>query len=321
MLTALGPLGAEASQVDGEGRHLAIPTSAGASALVEAVRALDDADVAIADLALRRPVARRRVPGPDRAQSTADEEAEAAADGGRPAGRRAGEEQRMSTTTATVSSPAAAPSSPPCREARRWTDGLTIARRNLLRIVRTPQLVFFSTIQPIMFVLLFNYVFGGAIVPGGGTIHRLPDARDHRADRRVRRDPHRDRPGRGHGHRHHRPVPVPADGPLRRARRAYARRRRPQPVRRGPHGRRRHGRRFPVPQRRAAGGGRRSSWPSSSASPSPGSSPSSASRPATPRPRSWLASPSSSRWCSPAPPSCPSRACPAGCRRSPTTSP
>ncbi len=28
--------------------------------------------------------------------------------------------------------------------------------------------MFFSTIQPIMFVLLFNYVFGGALVPGGG---------------------------------------------------------------------------------------------------------------------------------------------------------
>ena len=48
------------------------------------------------------------------------------------------------------------------------SDGLTITRRNILRIVRTPQLVFFSTIQPIMFVLLFNYVFGGAITPGNG---------------------------------------------------------------------------------------------------------------------------------------------------------
>jgi ABC-2 type transport system permease protein len=48
------------------------------------------------------------------------------------------------------------------------SDGLTIARRNILRIIRTPQLVFFSTIQPIMFVLLFNYVFGGAVSPGTG---------------------------------------------------------------------------------------------------------------------------------------------------------
>ena len=38
-----------------------------------------------------------------------------------------------------------------------------IAERNLLRYVRSPDLLVFSTIQPVMFVLLFNYVFGGAI--------------------------------------------------------------------------------------------------------------------------------------------------------------
>ncbi len=38
-----------------------------------------------------------------------------------------------------------------------------ITRRNLLRFVRLPQLLLFSTVQPVMFLLLFNYVFGGAI--------------------------------------------------------------------------------------------------------------------------------------------------------------
>jgi len=48
-----------------------------------------------------------------------------------------------------------------------FTDAVVIARRNLLMILRTPQLLVFSTIQPVMFVLLFRYVFGGAInVPG-----------------------------------------------------------------------------------------------------------------------------------------------------------
>jgi ABC-2 type transport system permease protein/oleandomycin transport system permease protein len=42
-------------------------------------------------------------------------------------------------------------------------DIAAITRRNLLRIMRTPQLLVFSTIQPVMFVLLFRYVFGGAI--------------------------------------------------------------------------------------------------------------------------------------------------------------
>ena len=49
-------------------------------------------------------------------------------------------------------------------------DILVITQRNLLRNVRLPQLIILSTIQPIMFLLLFNYVFGGAI---GGT---LPEA-------------------------------------------------------------------------------------------------------------------------------------------------
>jgi ABC transporter DrrB family efflux protein len=42
-------------------------------------------------------------------------------------------------------------------------DVLAVMGRNLRHWVRQPQLLVFSTIQPIMFVLLFNYVFGGAI--------------------------------------------------------------------------------------------------------------------------------------------------------------
>ena len=43
------------------------------------------------------------------------------------------------------------------------SDSATITRRYLMHIVRQPQLLVFSTIQPIMFVLLFRYVFGGAL--------------------------------------------------------------------------------------------------------------------------------------------------------------
>ena len=46
-------------------------------------------------------------------------------------------------------------------------DALAIAARNLIAYRRIPQLLVFSTIQPVIFVLLFRYVFGGAIsVPG-----------------------------------------------------------------------------------------------------------------------------------------------------------
>ncbi|MFT5223755.1 MAG: ABC transporter DrrB family efflux protein [Glaciecola sp.] len=43
------------------------------------------------------------------------------------------------------------------------TDTWVITKRNLVRNVRLPQLLIFSTAQPIMFLVLFNVVFGGAV--------------------------------------------------------------------------------------------------------------------------------------------------------------
>jgi ABC-2 type transport system permease protein len=47
----------------------------------------------------------------------------------------------------------------------RWAvaDTLVIAERNLIRYRRIPTLLVFSTVQPVLFVLLFRFVFGGAI--------------------------------------------------------------------------------------------------------------------------------------------------------------
>jgi ABC-2 type transport system permease protein/oleandomycin transport system permease protein len=55
------------------------------------------------------------------------------------------------------------------RPAIYWTmaDALVLAKRHLIQIPRIPEELIFSTIQPIMFVLLFRYVFGGAIVVKG----------------------------------------------------------------------------------------------------------------------------------------------------------
>jgi len=51
-------------------------------------------------------------------------------------------------------------------------DGWVVTLRNLRRMTRIPEVVVFATIQPIMFVLLFSYVFGGAIpLAGGGGSH------------------------------------------------------------------------------------------------------------------------------------------------------
>jgi ABC-2 type transport system permease protein len=47
-------------------------------------------------------------------------------------------------------------------------DSIVIAQRNIIRIKRVPDVMAFVLIQPLMFVLLFAYVFGGSIdIPGG----------------------------------------------------------------------------------------------------------------------------------------------------------
>ena len=53
-------------------------------------------------------------------------------------------------------------------------DTLAVARRHLLKLTRVPESLFFALIQPVMFVLLFAFVFGGAINvgPGGALAYR-----------------------------------------------------------------------------------------------------------------------------------------------------
>ena len=55
---------------------------------------------------------------------------------------------------------------------RHATDGWVVAKRNLIKIKRVPDILVFVLISPIMFVLLFAYVFGGAIDPGDGVNYR-----------------------------------------------------------------------------------------------------------------------------------------------------
>ena len=55
------------------------------------------------------------------------------------------------------------------------SDFLVITKRQLLQMIRIPEVLIFATIQPAMFVLLFRYVFGGAIDSGvdGGYVQLL----------------------------------------------------------------------------------------------------------------------------------------------------
>jgi ABC transporter DrrB family efflux protein len=138
----------------------------GLEMIEDAASALRKAGIAVSDLGLRRPTLDDvflQLTGAPSSENGAGLEAESG--NGRPA-------------PASVSVPAAtaAPvARPAARRPPRWrrlsprelrgdvTDAQVVSLRNLRHFVRQPDLLIFSTIQPIMFVLLFTYVFGGAI--------------------------------------------------------------------------------------------------------------------------------------------------------------
>jgi len=48
-------------------------------------------------------------------------------------------------------------------------DSYVVAKRNLRRMTRIPEIIIFGLIQPIMFVVLFSYVFGGSVTINGSS--------------------------------------------------------------------------------------------------------------------------------------------------------
>ncbi|MCM2389256.1 ABC transporter permease [Streptomyces albipurpureus] len=72
----------------------------------------------------------------------------------------------MTTTTEAVNLTAPLPRGGIVQSVR---DSLVIAKRNLLRMTRIPEVIIFGMIQPVMFVVLFSYVFGGSVSVGGNT--------------------------------------------------------------------------------------------------------------------------------------------------------
>ena len=78
----------------------------------------------------------------------------------------------MTTTTATITPTPATVHHGGLASA--LADALAIAWRNLKAMSRTPEVIVFSTVQPVIFVLTFRYVFGGAInTPGGDYVDFL----------------------------------------------------------------------------------------------------------------------------------------------------
>ena len=142
-----------------------VPARTGTEVLIEAARRVGDAGVELDDLAIRgRPstTSSSRSPGTERARR-----------GERPERTRPGRQGEAGRVEDGLVTTIPLERSAVARRARSVTfgdlvgDTLAIAKRNLLRIQRTPQLLVFLSIQPVMFVLLFRYVFGGAIATPG----------------------------------------------------------------------------------------------------------------------------------------------------------
>lgn len=72
-------------------------------------------------------------------------------------------------TTITARAPHITSTLQPLRRSRLYwaiSDALVLAKRRLMHVPRDPELLVFATVQPVMFVVLFRYVFGGAINVG-----------------------------------------------------------------------------------------------------------------------------------------------------------
>jgi ABC-2 type transport system permease protein/oleandomycin transport system permease protein len=135
----------------------------------DAAAALRKAEIAVSDLGLRRPTLDDvflQLTGAPPSENGAG--AEIATSDGQPKSARPSAPAARAARAPAVPHPSAKP--PPRwrrlspRELRAdFTDAWVVSGRNLRHFVRQPDLLVFSTIQPIMFVLLFTYVFGGAI--------------------------------------------------------------------------------------------------------------------------------------------------------------
>jgi len=156
---ALALLG-DGAHVDGRADTVVVPAAAGGDGVAMVGRVAQElraADLAVTDLALRRPTLDEVF-----LQITAREP---------PATMSLREQQgvRPLVVGATVAD-AAAPVArrrvrPPSPRELAWaaSDCAVVARRNLRHVTRQPQLLLFSTVQPVMFVLLFAFVFAGTV--------------------------------------------------------------------------------------------------------------------------------------------------------------
>jgi ABC transporter DrrB family efflux protein len=137
----------------------------GLEMIEDAAAALRRAEIAVSDLGLRRPtlddVFLQLTGAPSSAIDTTNE---AAGTNGRPQDPGPSGQPAPAQPDATDAPRRGEPGARSAGALRAAiTDAGVVSIRNLRHFVREPDLLVFSTIQPIMFVLLFTYVFGGAI--------------------------------------------------------------------------------------------------------------------------------------------------------------
>jgi ABC transporter DrrB family efflux protein len=138
----------------------------GLEMIEDAASALRKADIAVSDLGLRRPTLDDVFLQLTGAPPSED---------GATAGVTTGNGRANPTTGSVPAARTPARARSAAMRRRPWaglsprslredlTDAWVVSVRNLRHFIRQPDLLIFSTIQPIMFVLLFTYVFGGAI--------------------------------------------------------------------------------------------------------------------------------------------------------------
>ena len=162
VLTEVGDLGVAQSvleifavdevQVEKSTLKLSAGVAEGADDLRRVLQVLSDSDVAVVDVGLRRPTLDDvflSLTG----HGTTEEELADANGTGKP---RPWKQQDQEEGGSSMSSVAMA-----------LADGAIVAKRNLIKIKRVPEVLIWTTMSPIMFVLLFAYVFGSSInIPG-----------------------------------------------------------------------------------------------------------------------------------------------------------
>ena len=102
----------------------------------------------------------------------------------------------------------------------RWWPRRTFVKRSIIHAIRTPDALIMATVFPIIMMLLFTYVFGGAF-DAHRRLRAVRRARHHPAVRGLRRGLGRRRRRAGHDDRDHRPLPHHADPGIRGHHRAH----------------------------------------------------------------------------------------------------